>query len=103
MKELTFFLSPLGSDDPLVERKISGSFCSAEIISGYWCSRAYVALVGGGRAVYFPCGQTNVIQESTLGNFPTDLLVTGDKISKYTARPPHAPSHFRAGFMQFTV
>jgi hypothetical protein len=55
-----------------------------------------VALVEGGRTVYFPCEQTDVIQEITLGNFPPDLLVTGDKISKYTARPPQAPSHVRA-------
>jgi hypothetical protein len=60
-----------------------------------------VALVEGGRAVYFPCEQTGVIQESTLGNSPPDLLVTGDKMLKYTARPPQGLSHFRAGLVEF--
>jgi len=51
--------------------------------------------------VYFQSKQTNVIQVSTIGNFLPDLLVTGDKVSKYTTRPPNPPSHFRAGFVQF--
>jgi len=55
----------------------------------------------GGRAVYFPCEHTDVIQVSTIVNFPPDLLVTGDKVSKYTARPPQGLSHFRAGFVHF--
>jgi hypothetical protein len=48
----------------------------------------------GGRAVYFPCSQANGIKVSNLGNVPPDLLVAGNKKTKYTARPPQAPSHF---------
>jgi len=51
--------------------------------------------------VYYPCKKTDVIQVSNLGNFPPDLLVTGNKKIKYTARPPHAPSYFRTGLVQF--
>lgn len=58
------------------------------------------ALVEGGRAVYLQCEQTDVIRVSTLGNFPPNRLVTGNKVSKYTARPPQCPTDSRAGCVQ---
>lgn len=50
-----------------------------------------------GRTVYFQCEQPDVVRVITIGDFPPDLLVTSYKISKYTARPPKDPSHFRTG------
>ncbi len=38
---------------------------------------------------------------AAVGIFPPNLFIFGDKISKYTARPPRAYSGFRAGFVLF--
>lgn len=38
--------------------------------------------------MYFSCIQSARIQVITLGNFTQILVVTGDNLSKYTARPP---------------
>ena len=58
-------------------------------------------LHGGGRAVYSRGKQIGVIRVSAVGNFSPDLLVAGHDRSQYTVRPPKAPSHFRAGLVQY--
>ena len=63
---------------------------------------ALCCIVKGGQAVYFGQEQTEVILMITLENFPPDLLIAGDTIPKYTARPPNALSISEPDSCSFT-